>query len=832
MSSTVTVSETGTVFESTTTTALSCAYTITGASLPKNFPDGTTATLTDGTLIVEFAQPHTLNQVVVNATTADVLSLTTSDEDGDQLGPVRPIATVPYQRKLEVIEPAQEGVSRITITDVTLPIRVELDACQEEYTTITTVVSTTPGGWSEWSPWSECSAECNEQGVIVRTRTCSSPSPSNGGLPCPGEAEEEEACTGVCTTTPAPNCRYIVHKDDLVNGTLDLGSGTTVEYATTPIAQVTFRFTTPFEIARAHVQAPDSPTLMILATDADDVPIKPALDVTSGDTTPETTDLTAEDLTDVSTAVLTFPAGVTDFESIELESCQETTTTSTTPASTTTTTPMACVEIITGDDLVDEPLTLDDAIVKLIPSGEIEITFTPSLKIFNGIRVTAQDNTILDVLLILNETQVQYLQVEVGTYKEASESVVIDTLVLKPSSGVYPLTADEVDTIEIHSCVYEPKPECQLTKWSPWSECSKSCGMGVQTRNRTIIGEAECPDPVVTGVQDCNVEPCVECVYTEWEDWSDCSATCNGGQRTRTRSVSGPETCNGTTILVEPCNNNPCVAECEADKVYLDCAPTCPRTCMELAHEDACAEEEECQPGCYCPVDMVENAEGECVPIEQCECVLNNGTTVAPNNTYSPDECNDCKCMNGQEVCTEKACVKDCVMTEWTDWGVCSVECGLGEQRRYRFVEQPAQNGGVECNDTLEEVQDCFNECTTTTASTTPELTTTIMSTTATPSACSLTNVTVNLVYTDSDGAQCVADGVTLSRCAGGCALDFVTEQHGTHIAMVSTCYCCQGEFEIVQVPFDCEDASTTLIDVPHQTSCACNQCSQQASDE
>lgn len=49
------------------------------------------------------------------------------------------------------------------------------------------------GKWSVWSKWSECSESCST-GVKSRTRTCSNPSPRNGGKGCPGNAKELETC--------------------------------------------------------------------------------------------------------------------------------------------------------------------------------------------------------------------------------------------------------------------------------------------------------------------------------------------------------------------------------------------------------------------------------------------------------------------------------------------------------------------------------------------------------------------------------------------------------------------------------------------------------------
>ena len=48
------------------------------------------------------------------------------------------------------------------------------------------------GGWGEWSAFSTCSKTCD--GTETRQRVCDSPSPTNGGEPCPGNTEETQAC--------------------------------------------------------------------------------------------------------------------------------------------------------------------------------------------------------------------------------------------------------------------------------------------------------------------------------------------------------------------------------------------------------------------------------------------------------------------------------------------------------------------------------------------------------------------------------------------------------------------------------------------------------------
>ncbi|XP_072176576.1 hemicentin-1-like [Diadema setosum] len=49
------------------------------------------------------------------------------------------------------------------------------------------------GGWSEWNEWGECSKTCG-QGLRQRTRRCDSPPPANYGLQCQGDDAETTSC--------------------------------------------------------------------------------------------------------------------------------------------------------------------------------------------------------------------------------------------------------------------------------------------------------------------------------------------------------------------------------------------------------------------------------------------------------------------------------------------------------------------------------------------------------------------------------------------------------------------------------------------------------------
>ena len=49
------------------------------------------------------------------------------------------------------------------------------------------------GQWSEWDPWSSCSATC-DGGTQRRVRRCDDPAPQNGGPECVGVSSENRPC--------------------------------------------------------------------------------------------------------------------------------------------------------------------------------------------------------------------------------------------------------------------------------------------------------------------------------------------------------------------------------------------------------------------------------------------------------------------------------------------------------------------------------------------------------------------------------------------------------------------------------------------------------------
>uniref|UniRef100_A0A672U2T2 Papilin, proteoglycan like sulfated glycoprotein n=1 Tax=Strigops habroptila TaxID=2489341 RepID=A0A672U2T2_STRHB len=141
-----------------------------------------------------------------------------------------------------------------------------------------------------------------------------------------------------------------------------------------------------------------------------------------------------------------------------------------------------------------------------------------------------------------------------------------------------------VDNAECMAFAQQPRSSqpCnmrQCATWStgPWSECSASCGEGVQTRTvtcRTQQGSqaqdfACLMEPKPSATQPCLKENCIQVIGWHVGDWGLCSKSCNSGIRTRQvvcadgdSKFYSPETCKAIQpqkpATLRSCNMQPC----------------------------------------------------------------------------------------------------------------------------------------------------------------------------------------------------------------------------------------------------------------------------------
>ncbi|KAM7345975.1 extracellular matrix protein f-spondin isoform 1-T3 [Cochliomyia hominivorax] len=258
---------------------------------------------------------------------------------------------------------------------------------------------------------------------------------------------------------------------------------------------------------------------------------------------------------------------------------------------------------------------------------------------------------------------------------------------------------------------------CQTTAWSPWSECSATCGIGITMRTRTFInhvGRKRCPHISVVEKQKCMKPECTfeqielpdpMCPTTQWSDWSPCTATCGKGVTIRRRIL----------LLEDESVKENCTKRMELDQqkectVAQDCTITydmAKEICVERFDSGPCRgnymryaynkDTGRCDTFTYGGCRGNRNnflTENDCM--NTCS-ILGASNPLPPVTTTRPSTTLSLATAHRPKLDQEDGVPENCVMTEWSNWSECSVRCGLGYSERYRYVISEAKNGGQPC---------------------------------------------------------------------------------------------------------------------------------------
>ena len=275
---------------------------------------------------------------------------------------------------------------------------------------------------------------------------------------------------------------------------------------------------------------------------------------------------------------------------------------------------------------------------------------------------------------------------------------------------------------ETDTCNSQPCPvDCAVSPYGTWSTCTKSCGSGTQKQDRTITthpaeGGVSCP--VLQRTRSCNEGACpVDCVLTQWTEWSACGTTCGDSTQSRSRSVAtaplhGGKVCAARSAS-RACNTGPCPVHCVVSS--WTAWSTCPRSCgsgqqqrsrsivRHFAHGGfQCpnlSEARSCNSH-LCPVDCMLSEFG---PWSLCTRTCGTGQSRRTRKLVAGSQHGgSCNALEQYTPCNTAPCPVDCKVSEWTAWTVCSRSCsvkggGEGLQERMRTVVRAAAHGGVAC---------------------------------------------------------------------------------------------------------------------------------------
>ncbi|KAM7452303.1 hypothetical protein ABFA07_000467 [Porites harrisoni] len=298
-----------------------------------------------------------------------------------------------------------------------------------------------------------------------------------------------------------------------------------------------------------------------------------------------------------------------------------------------------------------------------------------------------------EVLPPLVATGVHRIAVGIGKKIKSDE---LETIAGSPDRVVTAKSFDklkkELDEIREKSC----RIDGGYTEWSKWSECSATCGGGVRSRTRTCTN----PSPKNGGktcleqdlgpakeTEKCNTDPCgIDGGYSGWSSWSKCSASCGGGVSWSHRTCTSPRPSgDGKTCKEQSLGPDKKSKECNTQKCGID--------------------------GGY----------SEWSSWSKCSATCGGGVSWSHRTCTKPSPSGDGKTCKEQNLgpdkkskeCNTQKCGIDGNWSPWSIPGPCDKTCGGGVQVRKRTCTNPPPSGdGKKCGGPSTKTESCnTQEC-------------------------------------------------------------------------------------------------------------------------
>ncbi|XP_061179700.1 thrombospondin type-1 domain-containing protein 7A-like [Saccostrea echinata] len=259
------------------------------------------------------------------------------------------------------------------------------------------------------------------------------------------------------------------------------------------------------------------------------------------------------------------------------------------------------------------------------------------------------------------------------------------------------------ETEQYKDCVKDINCVDYHWEWMPWTSClinngQDDCGVGLQerfpvcrTHNEEDVDDRICnkiigPPDQSERMKRCEVPCDVDCLVSEWSQWSTCSQTCGLGKSTRERVIVEQYTGNGRKCPSDLVQSKPCYPKGCYRWNISDWSPCMPQKFM-------------CGAG---------------VQTRNVSCLGDDGLPADPEKC-PPDL--DILVLKSEQKC-KVLCPWECAYTEWSEWSKCFINCAdyaigttLGRTSRSRAII--SQSRLQPCNEKLWEAKACpAMECT------------------------------------------------------------------------------------------------------------------------
>ena len=237
-------------------------------------------------------------------------------------------------------------------------------------------------------------------------------------------------------------------------------------------------------------------------------------------------------------------------------------------------------------------------------------------------------------------------------------------------------------------------------QWKEWGDCSVSCGEGLQTKIAiSCVPEYAICYGIPILERSCNDQVCPVGQWT-WNEWSECTASCDGGFRFKTANSCEPPgaECTDVPVLKESCNTATCPVGQWTWNDWGECSNSCGggiriKTADQCLPQGAVCEdvpilEETCNEN-TCP-----EGQWNWNPWSDCSVSCGGGMRTRTPNSCVPENtvCNEIQIL--EETCNQEACPIG--TWNWNAWGDCSVSCGGGVRIR---TPKSCQPDNAICND-------------------------------------------------------------------------------------------------------------------------------------